>query len=347
MVDKYDVGKSISFKRNPNWQQSTDKIRQPHVDAIAMSINTDADANDKALQSGQIDLEPDGGVQSAFQAQLNADQNLKKYADDPVTGFTRYFAVAKTFAPLNNVHCRRAIFYAMNKSDLVKARGGSYGGNVAHTMAPPSLPGYDANANPYPSGSDETGDLTKAKDELTQCGQPNGFTVNEAYVNIGKGTKVFEASQQALARVGIKVVSAPGDQASYYTTYIGSPSNIAQKKLGIMQAGWGADFPTGNGFWNSIVNGEAILPSGNTNYVSLNDPAINSLLAQGLTSSDDSAKADIYKQVDQKVMENAVYLPYLYDKTLYYHTPRLTNLYLQAGLGYYYDYVNVGVNDGK
>ena len=40
-------------------------------------------------------------------------------------------------------------------------------------------------------------------------------------------------------------------------------------------------------------------------------------------------------------------LPFQYDKTLYWHTARLTNLYLQAGLGYYYDYVNVGVDDGK
>jgi hypothetical protein len=40
-------------------------------------------------------------------------------------------------------------------------------------------------------------------------------------------------------------------------------------------------------------------------------------------------------------------LPFQYDKTLSWHAARLTNLYLQAGLGYYYDFVNVGVDDGK
>jgi peptide/nickel transport system substrate-binding protein len=344
-VDKYDVGKSISFKKNPNWSQSTDKIRQPHVDAVALTVNANADANDAALKNGQIDLEPDGGVQATLQAEINADPNLKKYADDPVTGFTRYFAVAQTFPPLNNIHCRRAIFYAMNKSDLLKARGGSYGGNVATTMAPPTLPGYDSTADAYPDGPGNTGDLTKAKQELQQCGQPNGFTINEAYVNIGKATKVFEASQQALGRVGIHVVSAPGDQSSYYSTYIGSPSNIINKKLGIMQAGWGADFPTGNGFWNSIVNGAAILPSGNTNYVSLNDPKINDLLKQGLTAQA-SAAPGIYKNVDAQVMQDAVYLPFLYDKTLYYHNPHLTNLMLNGGIGMYYDYVQLGFDNG-
>ena len=347
MIDKYDVGKSISFKRNPNWTQASDKIRSPKVDAINMTIITDPDAADKALQSGDIDLEPDVGVQASFRAQIDASPTLKAQADDPVTGFTRYLVVTQTVAPLTNVHCRRAIFYAISKADLRTARGGSYGGDIANTMAPPNIPGHDDAANPYPDGSDNTGDAAKAKDELTQCGQPTGFTVNMAYVNKGAGTKVFLATQNALAKVGIKVVSAPGEQSSYYSTYIGSPANIVQKKLGILVAGWGADFPTGNGFWNSIVSGKAILPTGNTNYASLKDPVIDGLLDQGMTETDPTKLADIYKQVDAEVMQDAVMLPFQYDKTLYWHTARLTNLYLQAGLGYYYDYVNIGVSDGK
>jgi peptide/nickel transport system substrate-binding protein len=275
------------------------------------------------------------------------EPTLKKYADNPVTGFTRYLVVAQTVPPLNNVHCRMAVFYAINKSDLLTARGGTYGGNIANVMTPPNVPGYDATANPYPVGSDNTGDLTKAKSELAACGHPNGFTTNMAYVAQGKGITVFEATQQALARVGIKVTSAPGAQSSYYSTYIGSPATIVSKGLGIMQAGWGADFPTGNGFWNSISNGAAILPVGNSNYPSLNDPVINGLLAQGtaLTSGSTSSQAEnIYKQLDNEAMKDAVFLPYVFDKSLYYHNPRLTNLYLNAGIGNYYDYVNVGVS---
>ncbi len=45
-------------------------------------------------------------MQSTFQQQINGDPNLKKNADDPVTGFTRYFAIFQTVKPLDNVHCR-------------------------------------------------------------------------------------------------------------------------------------------------------------------------------------------------------------------------------------------------
>jgi peptide/nickel transport system substrate-binding protein len=343
----YTPGKSVVWVRNPHWKQSTDTIRQVHVDQVNLQVITDPSAADAALKAGTIDLESDGGVQAAFQAQIVSDPSLKKYADNPVTGFTRYLVVAQTVPPLNNVHCRMAVFYAINKSDLLTARGGTYGGNIANVMTPPNVPGYDATSNPYPVGSDNTGDLTKAKSELAACGHPNGFTTNMAYVAQGKGITVFEATQQALARVGIKVNSAPGSQSSYYSTYIGSPATIVSKGLGIMEAGWGADFPTGNGFWNSISSGQAILPVGNTNYPSINDPTINNLLSQGqqITTGATSSQAEnTYKQLDARIMQLAVYLPYVFDKSLYYHNPRLTNLYLNAGIGNYYDYVNVGIS---
>ena len=46
-------------------------------------------------------------------------------------------------------------------------------------------------------------------------------------------------------------------------------------------------------------------------------------------------------------MDGAVYLPYLWDSAYYYRNPRLTNVYLTPGTGFYYDYVNIGTSDGK
>ena len=40
-------------------------------------------------------------------------------------------------------------------------------------------------------------------------------------------------------------------------------------------------------------------------------------------------------------------LPFEYDKTLYYRNPRLTNVRNDFALGSYYDFVNIGVSDGK
>ncbi|HEX2903639.1 MAG TPA: ABC transporter substrate-binding protein [Jatrophihabitans sp.] len=342
-IESYTPEQKITFVRNTQWDQSTDKIRTPKVDKIVLTINTNADDNDKQLQAGTLDAEADGGVQKAFQSDIANDPNLKKNADDPVTGFTRYFAVYPQVKPLDNVHCRRAIFYAINKSDLQRARGGSYGGDIANTMSPPTIPGFDSNANPYPVGSDNTGDLAKAKDELQQCGQPNGFSIKEAYVNVGKGPDVFTATQQALARVGIKLTAATHAQSGYYGGFIGKPATVQSVGIGMAQAGWGADYPTGGGFWTSIAASNA--PPGGGNYTQLKDPKIDDLLKQAAQST--GRHDDLFKQLDAEVMQQAVMLPFVYDKSLYYRNPRLTNVRVNFAEGSYYDMVNLGVSDGK
>jgi len=337
----YTPEQKIVWVRNPQWDQSTDKIRTPKVDKITLTINSNSDDNDKQLQAGSADFIADGGVQTAFQTAIATNPDLKKNADDPVSSYTRYFAVFPQTIP--NVHCRRAIFYAMNKADLQRARGGTYGGDIAHTMAQPTVPGHDNAADPYPSGSDNTGDLAKAKDELQQCGKPNGFATKEAYVNSGRGPAVFTASQAALARVGIKVSAAVHAQSGYYGGFIGKPDTVKSVGIGIGQAGWGADYPTGGGFWTSIAASYA--PPGGGNYTQLNDPKVDSYLKEAALST--GRHDDLFKQLDAQVMSDAVMLPYIYDKTLYYRNPRDTNVRNNFALGSYYDAVNVGVNDGK
>jgi peptide/nickel transport system substrate-binding protein len=337
----YTPEQKVVWVRNDQWDQSTDKIRKPLVDKITLNINTNQDDNDKQLQAGTADATADGGVNTAFQTQIATTPDLKKYSDDPVSSYTRYFAIFPQTIP--NVHCRRAIFYAINKSDLQRARGGTYGGDIAHTMAQPTVPGHDNSADPYPSGADNTGDLTKAKDELKQCGQPNGFSTKEAYVNSGRGPAVFTATQTALARVGIRVSAAIHAQSGYYGGYIGKPATVKSVGIGIGQAGWGADYPTGGGFWTSIAASYA--PPGGGNYTQLNDPKVDGFLKEAALST--GRHDDLFKQLDAQVMQDAVMLPFLYDKTLYFRNKRLTNVRNNFALGSYYDFVNIGVDDGK
>jgi peptide/nickel transport system substrate-binding protein len=345
----YTPGKSVVWVRNPQWSQSTDDVRHPKVNSITMTIFANPDDADARLKAGGVDIEADGGVQATLQAQIAADPALKKYADNPATGFTRYLVVFQTVAPLTNLDCRKAIFYAINKSDLQLARGGTAAGAIATSMTPPGIPGYETAAqyDPYPGGPSNTGDLVKAKAELAKCGQPNGFTLNMAYVPGGKADKVLAATQQALARVGITVKPLAGEQASYYSTFIGSPATVIAKKMGMAEAAWGPDFPTLNGFFETIESGKSIKASGTSNYASLNDPIVNDGIDQSAQTADTTKLTTLGHTINHGVMNDAVNLPYLWDSAYYYRNPRLTNVYLTPGTGFYYDYVNIGVSDGK
>jgi len=108
---------------------------------------------------------------------------------------------------------------------------------------------------------------------------------------------------------------------------------VHAKGYGIMNGGWGADFPTAYGYLQVIVDGRAIQPSGNNNYEELNDPEINSLIDQAKAESDAQKAADIWSKINSKVMDTATLLPYVYDKALNYRSARMTNVFINNYYG--------------
>jgi peptide/nickel transport system substrate-binding protein len=302
-----------------------------------------ADDIDSRLLAGTADIDIGGtGLQPTAVARVLGNPANAKNSDNPDTGFTRYISIQQKVPPLDNIHCRRAVQYAADKVALQLARGGPVaGGAFAGNMLPPILPAYKK-FDEYPSGADHKGDLDKAREELKACGKPNGFSTKIATTNKGKGPKVGTALQQGLARVGIKTEIIQVDSATYYSGFIGVPDNVHKRGLGLAVAGWGPDFPTEYGFFEVIVDGRAIKKEGNSNYAELNDPAINKLIDDALATTDVSKRNEIWAEVDKKVMESAVLLPFVADKALTYRNPRLSNVYITGAFGMY-DYVNIGI----
>ncbi|MCW6005000.1 ABC transporter substrate-binding protein [Micromonospora sp. CPCC 205371] len=345
VMSEYTPGQGVTWTRNPHWSQDTDEVRRPKVDKVTLTLLSNPDDLDARLKNGSLDLSAGGGVQPTFQSEILNTASLKANADNPVSGFVGLFAIFPTAPSLDNVHCRRAIAYALDKRDLLVQSGGSFGGDFAATLLPPAVPGHDTKANAYPSGADWTGDLDKAKHELVECGKPDGFDTVMAYTNSGSDPQIFASVQAALKRVGITVTGKQQDESVYYGSYIGAPANVKQQQLGIAAIGWAPDYPSGNGFLSLLVDGARIQDEGTTNYVSVNDDVLNGLIKRA-TTAPLVEQAGIFQELDKQTMERAIYIPYFYQKFLLYRNPRLTNVDLRADLGSY-DLVNLGVSDGK
>jgi peptide/nickel transport system substrate-binding protein len=88
-----------------------------------------------------------------------------------------YLVLMPQVKPLDNIDCRRAVFYAVDKRSFLLANGGANTGEIAHTLTAPGLPGHDSRPqlNRYPNGADYTGDLTAARAALRSCGHPDGL----------------------------------------------------------------------------------------------------------------------------------------------------------------------------
>jgi len=347
MMESYEPGKSAVFVRNPNWDQATDPIRKALPDKIDVQLGVESNEIDNRLLAGTADIDTGQvGVQPNAQTKIQLDPNLKANADNPVTGFIRYFSISTKVAPFDNIHCRNAVQYATDKVALQTARGGpEAGGEIGTNMLPPNIAGHDPKLDPFNTKSGKP-QIDKAKAELAACGKPNGFKTVIAVRNRGKEPACAEALQQALKQVGIDASIEQSDASLYYRSTIGSPDNVHKKGYGIMSAGWGADWQTGYGYLQILIDGRNILPSGNNNYAELNDPEINSLIDKARAEPDAKKAADIWAQINEKVMATATMLPYIYDKALNYRTARLTNVYVHSAFGML-DFQALGVSDGK
>ncbi|MFF4157347.1 ABC transporter substrate-binding protein [Streptomyces sp. NPDC001678] len=338
----YTPNKGLELVRNDKWDRKSDPVRKALPDKITVKLTTNADDMDNKLLAGEYDLDINAtGLGSA--GRQKAMNSYKANVDNPQTGFIRYAAFPKTVAPFDNEHCRKAVIYAADHTSLQTARGGPQaGGDIAISMLPPVVKGFDPNYDPFNLKQGKP-DEAKAKEELKACGKPEGFKTTIAVRN-NKPPEVAtaESMQAALKKVGIDAQIDQYDGAQS-TGIIGAPKNVKDKNYGIIIMGWGADFLSGQGFLQPITDGRFIQESGNQNYTELNDPEINKLYDQAIAEIDVEKAGKIYQEANKKVTEGAWYLPFVYDKTITWRSSRLTNAYTADSYNGRYDYASLGV----
>jgi peptide/nickel transport system substrate-binding protein len=341
MFETNDLGKSFAMVRNPNWDQATDPNRKPLPDRIEVALNVNSDDIDNRLISGDLDVQIEGsGVGPAAQGRILADQNLKANTDSALLARSWFTAVNGEVAPLDNIHCRIAVQYAVDRTGYQRAYGGATGGDIATNLMPPVIPGAEQ-FDLYPSAGN-TGDLAKAKDELNQCGQPNGFTTGISYrAERPKEKATAEALQQSLQRVGINLEIKPYPLVDYLKLYAGKPDFAKANNLGLMVYGWGADWPDGFGFLSQIVDSRVIRDTGGNSNLSVRDPAVDALVDKAVTTGDDASRQKAWVDVDRKVMEDAYIIPGIWAKGLLYRPANLTNVFITNGFQMY-DYLAMG-----
>ena len=343
MFQSYQLNKQYVLVPNPKWNPSWNPEVKQLASKIIVNLGVNANDIDNRLLAGDIQVDQAGsGVQAAARARILSSSSLMAQADNPVTGFMWFYYINTKVAPLTNVHCRMAIEYAANKTNLQTAYGGPYGGNIASTAIPPTVVGY-SKFDLYNALSTPGGDAAAAKQQLQLCGQPNGFNVNIAYrSDRPREVASSQALQASLATVGIKATLDGFTAANYYGTFAGVPNYVHTHQIGLMAGGWGPDWPDAYGWGWALFDGASIVPAGNTNIAEENNPVVNNLFKQLEAATSNSARVSISQQIDLQVMKDAVMLPATYNKALLYRAPNLTNVYVQPYYGMY-DYGTLGI----
>jgi len=337
-------GKQYTLVRNEHWDQATDPNRKALPERYEIALKVNADDIDNRVISGDLHVDVAGtGVQPASLSKVLTDPALKANSDNATIARLWYTSVNPTVKPLDNLDCRKAIQYAMDKTAYQTAYGGPFsGGDLATTVLPPLIPGYQK-FDLYPAGADSKGDLVKAKEHLTACGQPNGFSTNMAYRSDRPREKATaEAFQQALNRVGIKLTLKGYPAGDFFSQYAGHPGFVVKNNLGLATNGWGADWPDGFGFLSQIVDSRVIRATGGSSNTSVRIPEVDQMLDAAILETDNAKREAMWTQIDKKVMEEAVIYPGVYAKSLLLRPKGLTNVFISDSFNMY-DYLSLGV----
>ncbi|ACU70214.1 extracellular solute-binding protein family 5 [Catenulispora acidiphila DSM 44928] len=347
-VDNYQVGNELDLSPNPNFDKSTDpdKLHVVRASKIVVKLKQDKATIDDTLFDGSANADLTGvGVQPATQSKILGDPKLKADSDSAYANSTEYFAINATQKPFDNVNCRQAIEWIIDKATLQTEAGGSQGGgDIASTIDPPTIPGWKAGDQYLTAGN--KGDATKAKASLAQCktAEPDAFNADGSIKdtfeimtrdNSTKEATMVQTTQTNLKSIGINTTIDTKPFDKYNSQFAGNKTYVDQHKVAISFMKWGADFPSGYGFMYSLLASSAIHPSGGYNLSWYKDDAIDQGFTKALGENDPTARGADYAAIDHQALADALVVPLIWDKNLVYRPESTTNVIFSQGYGMY------------
>jgi peptide/nickel transport system substrate-binding protein len=268
------------------------------------------------------------------------DSVLVKYANTLNTSETAYTFVNPDVAPFDNIACRKAVLYAADRTAYQDA----YGGPITADMATKLLPStYGTAANdPYAVAEHPTGDVERARGQLSDCGRAAGFETAIAFrADRAADKAAAEALQKSLARVGIAVRLSPLKSAGYFRLYAGNRDYLSKNRIGLVVAERQSDWPDPLGFLAALVDSRAISATGSNTNPGIRLPAVDSAIDEAFSNGDWLKRQKKAAEIDNLVMDSALVLPGIWSKSLVFRPAHLTNVVF-SGPFEMYDYVVLG-----
>jgi peptide/nickel transport system substrate-binding protein len=310
VVTNANDGETVVLERNKYWSSSTDAERKAYPDRIDVKSGLDSSVINQRLSASQgadaAAVTTDTNLGPAELAKVTGDKELASRVGTGHFGYTNYIAFNPKVKPFDNVKVRQAISYAIDRSSVVNAAGGSALAEAATTFLPNQKSfGYEP-YDLFPAGA--TGDAAKAKELLEEAGHPNGLTVTLTHnnaQNFKTSPEIATAVQDALKKAGI-TVKLQGLEDNNYSDTIHS----VKTEPGFFLSAWGADWPSGGPFLAPIFDGRQIVKDGaNFNSGLLDDKTVNAEIDSINKLTDLDAAAARWGALDKKIGEQALTVP--------------------------------------
>jgi peptide/nickel transport system substrate-binding protein len=297
-ISSVKPGRAWDYRRNPVWAGNNARllsgIPNGHLDRIEVDVlrNPSTQVND--VESGRTDWmgsPPPADRYASVKSQYEGTQ----FKVEPTIS-TYFFWMNTTQAPFDDVKVRQAVNYAVDPRALERIYAGQI--TATHQILPPRMPGYKE-FDLYPHS------LEKAK-ELVAAAKPSDREITVWTDNESPNNEAGEYLQGVLNDLGFRTTLKIVNSDNYF----GVIGNESTPNLDIGFANWFEDYPHPNDFFQPLLNGESIAPTGATNVPRIDDPRLNAeidrLGQRPLTPQVESEYADL----DRQFMEQAPWVPY-------------------------------------
>lgn len=280
VLDEYQTGQHLKFTKNPNYANGEAKI-----DTIVYKIIENNDTATLALQNGEID------------AWIGLPDLLDPYQDNESFHITNYSEGRVAYMRLNpktanmqDKSYREGILYAMNREEImVAAYTDKEFFDLGYSFLPPNNSYYSEDVEKWEQ------DLDKAK-ELTANGSKSLKLcyIEEDQVQTNQALTI----QAELKAIGIEVELVGMNQAAYMKVAYDNENTEYDIYLGGYVMGVDPDLYS------------SLYVSSKDNMINYNSAEVDQLFADGNATLDEAERAEIYKDVQRKVSEEAIFYPF-------------------------------------
>lgn len=301
VLKEWKHGQFLQGERNKGyWGQ------QPYLDTVVVKFVSDPNALFAQLKSGEIDwfeYAPTTMVKS-----IERLPNVQLYRTDTLS-YETYSLVMKPGSPLADKQVRLAVTHAINLAQIVKTM--YPGERQAATTQHPLSWAFNSELKPYPYDPekakqllDEAGWKDTDGDGVRDKGGKRLFLIISTTAGQSDREQKEGIIQQDLKKVGI------GSEIKNYdaNTFFGAHTDggiLATGKcdIGIFTNVAGAD-PDNWSTFNSSQIPSATNPLG-MNAFRIKDPEIDKLTVEGQVVMEQARRAEMYKEIDKIIMDNA------------------------------------------
>ena len=297
--------------------------KRPALDRIVIRVVPDATARLTQLLNGEGDA---AKVERSSASRSSASARVRLETAAQVRPAWIAFNQAK--APVNDATVRRAFMMAINREGIVRAQFGEQGTAALSPIAP-GLREHSADVRPIAYDTAGAKRLleqagwrdTNADGIREKNGQPLRIEVEVSSADqVRKDMLIF--IQQQLRQVGIDMAPRELERTSWVERL-----RAREFTASFWGWGWGPGVMGPNA--EMLFHSRSIPPNG-PNFAGYSNPRVDALIDQILAQNDTTQARGLWRQLEQQLIDDAVYAPIFLDPEFYAVNQRFANVKLRG-----------------